>query len=185
MPVARSAYARLLAEPQRFRFDAAVRILARVARSSDLADNARFRTVPGLAYPPADVATIAPPAENRPLQVTAAVMGLTGTSGVLPRAYTELLTRTLRNRSAALHDFLDMVSHRFVAFFARGGVKYRINRSAERAATASPPEPDQVAEAVLALTGYGTPHLVSRLAVGASPLLYYAGLFAGRPRSAE
>lgn len=180
-----SPYARLLAEPKRFRFDAAIRVLTRAAKKSDLADHARFRTEPGLAYPPADIVTIAPSAEGRPLEVTAAVMGLTGTSGVLPRTYTELVTSTLRNRSAALHDFLDMLSHRFVAFFARAGVKYRINRSAEIAVTANPPERDQVTEAVLALTGYGTPNLVPRLAVGPYPLLHYSGLFAGRPRSAE
>lgn len=181
----RSAYARLLAEPRRFRFDAAVRVLARAARKSDLTEHARFRSVPGLAYPPADVIAIQPPAADRPLEISAAVMGLTGASGVLPRPYTETLTRTLRNRSAALHDFVDLLSHRFVAFFARAGVKYRLNRSAETAETARPAEPDRVTEAVLAFTGYATPHLVSRLAVGANPLLHYAGLFAGRPRSAE
>jgi type VI secretion system protein ImpH len=180
-----SPYARLLAQPKRFCFDAAIRVLTRAAKKSDLADHARFRTEPGLAYPPADIIAIAPSAEGRPLEVTTAVMGLTGTSGVLPRAYTELVTRTLRSRSAALHDFLDMLSHRFVTFFARAGVKYRINRSAETAITAHPPERDQVTEAVLALTGYGTPNLVSRLAVGPYPLLHYSGLFAGRPRSAE
>ena len=31
---------------------------------------------------------------------------------------------------------------------------------------------------LLALTGYGTPHLTDRLAVGTEPLLHYAGLFA-------
>jgi type VI secretion system protein ImpH len=185
MPTPRSPYARLLAEPKRFRFDAAIRVLARAAKTADLTEAARFRTPPGLSYPPADLITIAPAADSRPLEVTTAVMGLTGSSGVLPRAYTEVLTRTLRGRSAALHDFFDMLSHRLVAFFARAGVKYRINRCAETAATTSPPEPDRVAEALLAFTGYATPHLASRLAVGVDPLLHYAGLFAGRPRSAE
>ena len=32
---------------------------------------------------------------------------------------------TRRGRSLALHDFLDMLGHRFVAFFARAGMKYR------------------------------------------------------------
>jgi type VI secretion system protein ImpH len=185
MAALRSAYQRLLAEPRRFRFDAAVRILARAAGAGDLTDHARFRTIPGLAYPPADITAIGAPANGGPIEVTAAVMGLTGTSGVLPRPYTELVTRTLRNRSAALHDFFDMLSHRFVAFFARGGVKYRINRSAETAATATPPQPDPVAETLLAFTGFATPNLVARLAAGPEPLLHYSGLFAGRPRSAE
>ena len=181
----RSAYARLLAEPKRFRFDAAARVLARASKKSDLAEHVRFRTMPGLAYPSADIVAVEPPAENYRLQVTTPVMGLTGSAGVLPRPYTDLLTRTLRNRSAALHDFLDMLSHRFVAFFAGAGVKYRINRSAETAVTARPPQPDRITDALLALTGYATPHLVPRLAVGPNPLLHYAGLFSGRPRSAE
>jgi len=44
---------------------------------------------------------------------------------------------------------------------------------------------DQVARVLLALTGYGTPHLTDRLAAGTAPLLHYAGLFALRPRSAD
>ena len=40
-------------------------------------------------------------------------------------------------------------------------------------------------QVLLALTGYGTPHLSERLAAGAEPLLHYAGLFALRPRSAD
>jgi type VI secretion system protein ImpH len=185
MAADRSAYARLLAEPRRFRFDAALRVLTRGAKQTDVAELLRFRSTPGLAYPSADIVAIEPRADSRPPQVTTAVMGLTGAAGVLPRPYTEALTRTLRNRSHALHDFIDLLSHRFVAFFARAGIKYRIHRSAETAASTSPPQSDPVADTLLALTGYGTPHLVSRLAVGASPLLHYSGLFAGRPRSAE
>jgi type VI secretion system protein ImpH len=185
MPAHRSAYAHLLAEPKRFRFDAAIRVLTRVAKKTDVAEIARFRSLPGLAYPSADIVAIKPPADGRPSEVTTAVMGLTGAAGVLPRPYTEVLTRTLRNRSTALHGFLDLLSHRFVAFFARAGIKYRIHRSAETAASESPPQTDPITETLLALTGYATPHLVSRLAAGANPLLHYSGLFAGRPRSAE
>lgn len=180
-----SPSARLHAEPRRFAFDAAVRVLTHAARTADPAEAARFRTAAGLAYPPADILAVEPPTDGRPPQVTAGMIGLTGVSGVLPRPYTEFLITSLRHRSAALHEFLDLLSHRLVAFFARAGAKYRLNRAAETAAAARPPEPDRAAEALLALTGYATPHLTPRLAVGVEPLLYYAGLFAGRPRSAE
>jgi type VI secretion system protein ImpH len=185
MAAHRSAYGRLFAEPKGFRFDAAMRVLTRATKKTDVAELVRFRSVPGLAYPPADILAIDPRADSRPPEVITAVMGLIGAGGVLPRPYTEVLTQTLRNRSAALHDFLDLLSHRFVAFFARAGIKYRIHRSAETAAAMSPPQTDPVAETLLALTGYATPHLVSRLAAGANPLLHYSGLFAGWPRSAE
>jgi type VI secretion system protein ImpH len=180
-----SPAARLLAEPRRFRFDAAVRVLTLAAKTSEPADAARFRTPPGLAYPSADILSVAPAGDSQPPRVAAGVIGLTGIGGVLPRPYTEFLTATLRRQSPALHDFVDMLSHRFVGFFARAGAKYRLNRAAENATAAHPPEPDRAAGALLAFTGYATPHLAPRLAIGIEPLLHYAGLFASRPRSAE
>jgi len=180
-----SAYARLRADPRRFRFDAAVRVLTHAAGTNDPAEAARFRTPPGLAYPPADILAVAPAADGKPPQVVAGGIGLTGAAGVLPRPYTEFLTATLRRRSAALHDFVDLLSHRFVAFFARAGAKYRLNRAAETGAAERPPAPDLAAQALLAFAGYATPNLAERLSVGTEPLLHYAGLFASRPRSAE
>lgn len=181
-----SAYARLLREPRRFGFDAAVRVLTRAARRDDPADAARFCAPPGLAFPPADVTAVAPPEGGRPARVTVGLMGLAGPSGVLPRPYTEAMTGALRARSRALADFLDMLAHRHVAQFGRAGIKYRMHRAADAALDAGgPAKPDRAAQALLALTGYGTPHLVPRLAAGAEALLHYAGLFAMRPRSAE
>jgi type VI secretion system protein ImpH len=182
---ARSPYAWLLAEPRRFRFDAAVRILTRAAKTTDPAEAVRFRSSPGLAYPAAEVAAIEPPADRRSPQLTTSVIGLVGAAGVLPRLYTEVLTTTLRNRSRALHDFVDLLSHRIVGMFARAGIKYRLNRAAETETIADTPGAGQVTEALLAFTGFATPHLVPRLRVGSDPLLHYAGLFATRPRSAE
>jgi type VI secretion system protein ImpH len=183
-PLGRSPLSRLFEEPRRFRFDAAIRVLMRTARSADPAEAMRFHTPPGLAYPAADITAAEPPADGRPAQLTTAVIGLTGPSGVLPRLYSEAVKASLRGRSRALSDFLDMLSHRTVAMFARAGIKYRLARSTETGAT-DRPEEDPVAGALLAFTGYATPHLAPRLAAGVEPLLHYAGLFAARPRSAE
>lgn len=180
-----SPLARLFAEPRRFRFDAAVRILTRAAGAADPAQAMRFRSAPGFGYPAAEVAALDPAKEGAAPALTTPAIGLTGAAGVLPRLYTEVLTATLRGRSRALHDFLDMLSHRIVAMFAGAGFKYRLNRSAEMATVGARPEDDRVAEALLAFTGFATPHLVPRLAVGAEPLLHYSGFFAGHPRSAE
>jgi type VI secretion system protein ImpH len=180
-----SAHAALLAEPRRFRFDAAIRILARVSGTTDPAEAARFRSTPGFAYPAAEIVAVEPPANGHAPQLTTPAIGLTGAAGVLPRMYTEVLTQTLRGRSRALHEFLDMLSHRIVAMFAGAGIKYRLNRTAEAAASTGHQEGDRVAEALLAFTGFATPHLVPRLAVGVEPLLHYSGFFAGHPRSAD
>lgn len=180
----RSALALLGGMPRRFRFDAAVRVLTWARRTDEPADAVRFRSPPGLLYPPADVLEVRQQGDTRP-EVTVGLMGLTGPSGVLPRYYTEVLTQTLRSRSFALRDFMDVLTHRMIAFFARAGTKYRPARAAEIAQQHNPPRPDPISHALLALTGYGTPHLAHRLAAGTEPLMHYAGLFALRPRSAE
>ena len=129
----RSVLGRLGTEPRRFHFDAAVRVLTTARREQDPADAVRFHSPAGLVYPAADVLDVRQPADAVP-EVTVGLMGLTGPSGVLPRYYSEVVTQTLRSRSTALRDFLDLLAHRFVAFFARGGVKYRPARTAEAAA---------------------------------------------------
>lgn len=180
----RSTLGTLGAEPRRFRFDAAVRVLIRARRVQDPADAVRFHSPAGLVYPPSDVLDVRQPANALP-EMTVGLMGLTGPSGVLPRYYSAVVTQTLRSRSTALRDFLDLLAHRFVAFFARGGIKYRPARAAEAASHRGVSTQDPVARVLLALTGYGTPHLTDRLAAGTEPLLHYAGLFALRPRSAD
>jgi type VI secretion system protein ImpH len=168
--------------PRRFSFDAAIRLLLLARRTPDPADAARFRSPPGMTYPPADVLEVR--GSPRP-DVTVGMIGLTGPSGVLPRHYTDAVVQSLRARSTSLPAFLDMLSHRFVAFFARAGMKYRPARIADVAAIQEPREPDQITRALLALTGYGTGHLTDRMRLTTDPLLHYAGLFAMRPRSAN
>ena len=182
--------ARLQREPQRFAFDAAVRVLAHAARAPDLEGAMRFRSPPGLGFPSADISAVQFSA-GVPPSVTTPVMALTGATGVLPRYYSEVLAATLRNRSRAMHEFLDLLSHRFVLHFARAGSKYRLHRASE-AARLRPAEPgrealdgDPMAGVLLSLAGYGTPHLVGRMAAGSDALLHYAGLLAMRPRSAD
>jgi type VI secretion system protein ImpH len=179
---ARSLLAVLAARPRRFRFDAVVRVLSRVRRNDNPAEAVLFRTPSGLVFPPADVLDVR---GGDPPEVTVGLMGLTGPSGVLPRHYSETVTRTLRGRSTALHDFLDMLGQRFVGFFAAAATKYRPARAAEVAALRTPPRTDPVTSVLLSLTGYGTGGLAPRLLATPDPLLHYAGLFAMRPRSAH
>jgi type VI secretion system protein ImpH len=184
-PAGQSPSQQLFAQAARFRFDAALRVLMRRAGTSEPSDAASFRTPPGFAYPAAEVAEIQLGSDGALPLVTTPVIGLTGAGGVLPRFYTEMITATLRSRSRAMHEFLDMLGQRFVGSFVSAGIKYRLSRAAETAAMATPPALAPASEALLAFTGYATPHLVGRLAVGTEPLLHYAGLFASRPRSAE
>jgi type VI secretion system protein ImpH len=178
----RSPLELLSGTPRRFGFDAAVRLLTLARRTEDPAEVARFRSPPGLTYPPADVLEVH--GTGRP-DVTVGVMGLVGPTGVLPRHYTDAVVQALRGRSSSLHAFVDLLSHRFVAFFARAGAKYRPARAAETAALRTPPVQDPITKILLALTGHGTAHLTDRMLISTPPLLHYAGLFAMRPRSAQ
>ena len=183
-----SAMARLLREPARFSFDAALRVLMHAAKSSDPAKAARFRNQTSLAFPASEVDAVARPANGTAPQVSVSLFGLTGATGVLPRLYGQLAAMTARRGSSALQDFLDLLSHRMVALFGRAGIKYRLHRSSETAALAAPETPDAkdpIAGALLALSGYGTPGLLPRMEAGPDVLLHYAGFFATQPRSAE
>jgi type VI secretion system protein ImpH len=175
--------ARLLAEPRRFHFDAAVRVLSRAGSGSDAADSVRFRTRSGRAFPPADILSAESAQTERPASIESTVIGLVGSSTVLPGLYNEALSTSLHDRSHALHDFLDMLAQRLTALFVRAGIKYRLHRTLETASPAACPDP--VSSVLLSLVGYGTPHLVSRLLIGSDPLLHYAGLFGTHPRSAD
>ncbi len=183
----RSPLALLRKEPRRFAFDAAIRLLTIARKQPDPAEIARFRTPGGLTYPPADILDIrgGGPADKLPPDVTIGMMGLTGPSGVLPRHYSDTVVQASRARSSSLHSFLDLLGHRFVAFFARAGAKYRPARAADTAALKTPPAPDPIAQILLSLMGYGTAHLTERMLIPRETLLHYAGLFAMRPRSAE
>ncbi len=173
----------LATDPQRFGFDAAVRVLQQAAHEADPGAVVRFRSVPGLAYPGADVVGLQVGEGSAP-RLAVTVMGLAGSTGVLPRHYTEALGTSLRARSPALHDFLDLLSHRLVAQFAEAGIKYRPHRMAERQALAGG-GPDGATLALLSVAGFGTAGLAERLETGTAPVAHYAGLFAAHPRSAE
>jgi type VI secretion system protein ImpH len=179
---------RLATDPRRFSFDAGIRVLLHAAHTTDPGSVVRFRSVTGLAYPPADILGLTLKDEGTPPDMVVSVMGLTGPSGVLPRSYTENVNTTLRSRSDSLRDFLDMLSHRMLALFARAGTKYRPNRISEigrLSGQGGGAHEDPLTAALLALTGYGTPHLADRMAAGREPLMHYAGLLTTQPRSAE
>ncbi|HQT63782.1 MAG: hypothetical protein B7Z75_02035 [Acidocella sp. 20-57-95] len=179
----KSALAALKAAPQRFTFDAAVRLLLLAAHKQHPEEPVRFTATPVLSQPLAEVTHVALPDAAEPAQLTTPLIGLTGPSGVMPRWYTELVAQSLRQRSRALPAFLDLLAQRLVAAFAGAAAKYRLHRSAEQAQQNAVEEP--IGTALLALTGYATGNLAERLAAGPDVLRHYAGFYAARPRSAD
>lgn len=178
----------LFAEPYRFDFFQAVRLLERLARDREpvgragppMREAARFRAHSSLSFPPSSIRALSRPGDDaRPPDMTVAFLGLIGPSGVLPHVYTELVIDRLRAGDRALAAFLDLFGHRMVSLFFRAWEKNRPAIAFERGDAADP-----LAELAYAFIGLGLPSLRSRLDVPDVALLPYAGLLAQRHRPA-
>lgn len=178
-PNASSPLALLIDQPARFSFDAAVAVLMQAAGASDPGVAISFHDAAGLAFAAADIAAVK--RDARGFHVTTGILGLSGPSGVLPRPYSEIVNAEYRHHSPALGAFLDLLAQRPITQAASAGMKYRPQRGSTPDSAGS----DKLRRALLALIGYGTPHLADRLATGTEPLLFYAGFFAMRVRSAD
>lgn len=200
-----SVIERLAEAPQHFDFAQAVRLLETVARLRQAAPEARLAGDVGgdalpaeeavrlsaavsLRFPAAEVTACRQPESSSPEvpppppELTVAVMGLTGPSGVLPQHYTETLIASLRERNPSLRDFYDMFHHRLLSLFYRAMIKYRLPMIYERSGGSGD---DAVTGGLLALLGLGESHLRDRQAVEDETLLYFSGLYSHRPRSAS
>jgi type VI secretion system protein ImpH len=179
----------LFAEPYRFEFFQAVRLLERldperepVGRDSPAAREAvRFRTLQTLSFPPSEIYDLKHSGneDQEPPEMTVAFMGLTGPLGVLPHHYTELLMERARYKDTALWAFLDIFNHRLISLFYRMWEKHRFPVAYERN------ELDQFTGYLLDIVGMGTGSLRGRLSFNDQALVYYGGLVAQRPHSAS
>jgi len=199
----------LLAEPGRFDFFQAVRLLEWIAReraAGDLrrqrqpvgGDSAperevvRFRALPALSFPTSTIQSIRQPAANgqaprpdTPLEMVVAFLGLTGPTGVMPHHYTALLLRRIRAKDFSLRDWLDLFHHRLISLFYRAWEKYRLPFSYERYRLAPPnAPPDPATQGLYCLVGLGTEGLRGRLDIPDEAFLHYSGHFAAQARPA-
>jgi len=173
-------------EPFSFDFFQAVRLLERfypertsVGRfAHPETEVARFGVHASLAFPASQIQKMDWP-ERKPVQMTVNFMGLTGPQGVLPNPYTTLIIERLRAGDSSLQDFLDIFNHRIISLFYRAWRKYRFDVACEEG------ERDLFSRHLLSLVGLGTDGLRDRQAVSDDALIYYAGLLAQRPRSAQ
>ncbi|MBX3443876.1 MAG: type VI secretion system baseplate subunit TssG [Planctomyces sp.] len=199
----------LRAQPERFGFFQAVRLLLQSARdragasSGDIGTTAppeleplRFSSALSMSFPGAEVASIAESSgrEGEPrLEVRMACFGLVGAAGVLPSHYTRLLIDRVRRGDEALRDFLNLLDHRAASFYFRSWEKLRLTAAYERANSVETAAEDVVTQGLYALLGLGTNALSptdrrtgtlrGRMSVPDESLLYFVGLFVHRPRN--
>lgn len=195
---------RLADEPYRFEFFQAVRLLLSARRhgahdsgADALESVIRFRNSISLAFPASEIEALeiewddestdgSRPAGTpvRSAVMTAAFIGLTGPSGVLPRHYTQhVAERELHHRDFATRAFLDIFTNRAVALFYRSWLKYRLHfrHENERGGGLLP--------LALSFAGLGLSGTRNRLAdaaggVADESLAYYAAAMRARPQSA-
>jgi type VI secretion system protein ImpH len=184
--VRRSLEDRLFAEPYNFEFVQAVRLLQQFYKNRSSVglfqpprtEIARFGVVPSLSFPASEIQELEK-TENGPPLMRVNFMGLVGPLGVLPIYYTELVANRLAVRDKTLRDFLDLFHHRVVSLFYRAWLKYRFVVGYEQGAN------DDFSQYLLDLIGLGASGLQSRQSIDDKSLLFYAGLIAQHPRSAE
>ncbi len=171
-------------EPFRFRFFQAVRLLERLFPEregvgrfvSPESEVVRFSARQSTSFPASEVHAIDWNTATPRMSVN--FMGLSGSSGVLPLAYSELVMDRARARDTALRDFLDIFNHRLISLFYRAWQKYRLTGSYQSG------RQDAVSAHLLDLIGLGTGGLKDRQAIPDEGLLFYSGLLTQRPRSA-
>ncbi|SEO57950.1 type VI secretion system protein ImpH [Duganella sp. CF517] len=113
----------LLAEPHRFEFFQAVRLLALAQREAGGA-GVRFRNRLSLGFPPSQIDSVGSDAQG--IRLTPAFMGLLGGQGSLPLHYSERINRHEKSHSdGGPRAFLDMFSHRALDMFYAAWARHR------------------------------------------------------------
>lgn len=177
---------KLRREPHTFDFFQALRLLERFRPEKKAVGQfthpetevARFRAHPSLAFPASQIQGAEWP-DDGPVEMTVNFMGLTGPEGVLPNPYTSLIIEREREGDNSLRDFLDIFNHRMISLFYRAWRKYRFDVACERG------ERDRFSRNLLSLLGLGTERMRDRQTISDDSLIYYSGLLAQRPRSAQ
>ncbi|MDR7192651.1 type VI secretion system baseplate subunit TssG [Luteimonas terrae] len=199
----------LLAEPHRFEFFQALRVLEHVflgqgAKGGDLVPRfLRFQNSTSLAFPSAElesaraISTTGEPLELPgaidhaaatesigEVHLTPAFMGLLGTAGALPLHYTETIAgREIYKRDRAARAFLDIFTTRAVALHYGAWKKYRLAMQYEL------DRKEHFLPLALSLGGLGMQGLRDRMVDGHGDIFdqavaYYAGAIRQRPASA-
>ncbi len=177
---------KLRREPYTFDFFQAVRLLEKFRPERKPVGNfvhpeseiAHFRAHPSLAFPASQIQDLEW-SEDGPVRMLVNFMGLIGPEGVLPNPYTSLIIERQREGDNTLRDFLDIFNHRIISLFYRAWRKYRVDVACERG------ERELFSRHLLSLLGLGTEGMRDRQTLSDESLIYYAGLLAQRPRSAQ
>lgn len=138
----------------------------------------RFRTNNVLSFSSSEISTISANQKTKKWDLSVNFMGLTGSQGVLPYHYTELLLKRLKLKDESLSKFLDLFNHRTISLFYQASSKYNLPIEYERKKLnpSKTKTRDDHSQALLSLIGLGTNHLNDRLYIRDESLFFYSGL---------
>lgn len=193
--------------PYEFQFLQAVRLLERStlfekeSSQSNIATNPvarftppsseslRFKSSQSLSFPSSEIDSIQRIESNTgssQWQMVVNVMGLTGSMGIMPFHYTELVLKRQKQKDETLEKFFNLFNHRTISLFFQASVKYNLPLSYERNRLhySLKKQHEPQTRALLSLIGLGTEGLQNRLYTKDESLLYYSGLFSQNVRTA-
>jgi type VI secretion system protein ImpH len=136
-----------------------------------------FRVNPRLGFPASQIQTLEFP-DDAPPEMMVNFMGLTGPSGVLPYAFSELILERIRAKDHSVSAFFDIFNHRAISLFYRAWQRSRFP------VTYSAGSRDLFTRYLLDLIGLGTNGLRDRQEVEDEALLHYVSLVGMQSRSA-
>ncbi|MBJ7554749.1 type VI secretion system baseplate subunit TssG [Marinomonas spartinae] len=88
----------------------------------------RFSSTQKFGFPGTSISRIEPvgdPNGFERVNVDISFMGLTGSSGVMPQFYSELVLLRMKYKDTAMRDFYDMFNHRLISLYYRSWKKYK------------------------------------------------------------
>jgi type VI secretion system protein ImpH len=134
-----------------------------------------------LGFAAAEVNAVRRPRGGGPVEMTQTVVGLTGPSGVLPHAFSEMVQISVRERNPGLREFFDLFNNRLAGFLYDAWAKYRIAVERSRASRLSTARP--IDAALRALVGIGMPSLSGRTETPDATFVFFGGLLGREGRS--
>ncbi|VAW63950.1 Uncharacterized protein ImpH/VasB [hydrothermal vent metagenome] len=197
---------KLTEAPYEFQFLQAVRLLERSTlfekqtTQSKIASNPvakftppasesiQFKTNQSLAFASSeinDIQRIDKNSGSSQWQMVVNLMGLTGSMGVLPFHYTELILKRQKQKDSSMEMFFDLFNHRILSLFFQASVKYNLPLHYERNRlhNAEKDKQEPQTRALLSLIGMGTKGLNNRLYTKDESLIYYSGLLTQKVRT--
>lgn len=142
----------------------------------------KIRSSVPLGFASAEVLSVRRPRGGGPVEMTQTLVGLTGPSGVLPHALSELVQMSVRERNFALREFFDVFNNRLSGLLFNAWAKYRPVIERERAVQLGTPA--TIDHALKSIVGLGTPAMANRAEVGDHTFVFFGGLLGRQGRSA-